>query len=268
MSTAEKVAMMDVDVPFANGLWESLPEELGYKIATLAMLGSEVGSAREFRLLNRAFAEAFWPLALCTLPITHPRHSEFLVRGVVSIACMSVLNGVRVGSDMYTHCYTTVYNGCTQKPPHNLSWCYYEWLSASSATLHTALGDQRVTEDQQRKILMLIRAVFSYLDRFYVKRLSVGTLSVLLTKAINVRNAALEFPPLPLLPERAFASPPSRDQTAAEATDEAEGGDAADATVTGHFTALAAAAIAGGGLAGMESAVMQWAAQQEAQHAA
>ena len=125
---------MDTDGPFANGLWESLPEEeLGYKIATLVMLGSEPGCARAFRLINRAFAKAFRPLALSTLPITHPRHPEYLVQGVVSIACMSVLHDARPSTSVYTHCYTTVYDGCVQKLPNNLSEPYYGWLSASSA---------------------------------------------------------------------------------------------------------------------------------------
>ena len=254
---------MDVDGPFANGLWESLPEELGLKIATLAMLGSRPERARAFRLLNRAFAEAFRPLALCTLPISHPRHCEHFVNGVVGIACMCALNDVRVGSDLYTCFYTTVYTGCTQKPPANLSERYYEWLSASSCWMCTALGDERVTEDQQRKVLMLIRAIFGYLDRFYVKRLSLDTLSALLTKAINVRNVALEFPPLPLLPERGTGVRGA--PVAPEATNEDEDGAAAGTTVTGPVTALAAAAaIAGGGLAGMEAAVQQWAAQHSA----
>jgi len=243
--------MMDADDPFANGLWESLPEELGLKIATLAMLGAEVGSAREFRLLNRAFAEAFRPLALCTLPTTHPRHCEYFVNGAVSIACMCALNDVRVGSDLYTCFYTTVYTGCTQKPPKNLSACYYEWLSASSATMCTALGDERVTEDQQRKILMLIRALFSYLDRFYVKRLSLDTLSALLTKAINVRNAALEFAPLPVLHERVFPLP----RAAVEATDED-----VDPVPIGAVLAEAGA----GALAGMQVAAAQWMAHHAA----
>jgi len=199
MSTAEQVAMMDADVPFANGLWESLPEEeLGYKIATLVMLGSEVECAREFRLLNRAFARAFRPLALCTLPITHPNHSEFLVQGVVSIACMCALNGARVGSDMYTHCYTTVYNGCTQKPPNNLSESYYKWLAESSATLHTALGNERLTEDQQLKALALIRAIFKYLDRFFVKRHGIKPVSELVAEAFGYHEEAraADLPPI------------------------------------------------------------------------
>ena len=244
--------MMDADDPFANGMWESLPEELGLKIAMLAMLGAEVGSARKFRLLNRAFAEAFRPLALCTLPITHPRHCEYFVNGAVSIACMCALNDVRVGSDLYTHFYTTVYTGCTQKPPGNLSEGYYEWVSASSATMCTELGDQRVTEDQQRKILMLIRAIFSYLDRFYVKRLSLDTLSVLLTKAINLRNVALEFAPLPVLQERINFTPLA--MAAAAADDEDED---ADADAGGEWTLTATVP----GVAGMQTQVWRWAAQ-------
>ena len=256
MSTVAQVAMMDADDPFANGLWESLPEEeLGYKIATLVMLESEVGCARMYRSINRAFAKAFRPLALCTLPITHPLHSECLVHGVVTIACASVLHEVRVSTSMYTHWYSTVYDGCTQKPPNNLSEPHYQWLSASSVAMIVALGNERLTEEEQRRILVLIRAIFVYLDRFYIKRLGLDTLSVLLTKAINVRNETLGFPPFPLLQERTFVRPVVR---AEEGSSETGEDDAVDADAMLIPIAQSAA------LAAMEVAYAQW----EAQHSA
>ena len=111
-------------------------------------------------------------------------------------------------------------------------------------------------------MLVLIRAVFSYLDRFYVKRFNLDTLSVLLTKAINVRNTTLGFPPFPLLPERdtgmCTALGNLRDAPARAVEESSETGEdaaVADATPIPIVTAA---------FAGMEAAVQQW----EAQHSA
>lgn len=241
MSTTRRVAVGGD--PFANGLWESLPEqELGLKIATHVAMNADMRTKNapelcKFRLINRAFAEAFRAPVLCTVPITHRRHAEWFVKGVVTIACTSALHHVRMSTDMYTHVYTTVYTACTQKPPGNLSEDYYNWLMVSAHTMYTVLGDHHISEEEQRKMLVFIRAVFGYLDRFYVKRFTLDTLSVVLTNEINKRNAARKFAPLPALPERGDPKP-SRQQAQAVAADDA---------------ALTAA------LTGMEAAAQQWA---------
>ena len=168
-------------------LWASLPEELVLKIVGYWLericLTLQFDCVLRFRRFSRAFAAGLWPVALCTVPVVHRNHAECFVEGVVRQALM----GMNV--DRYSHLITMAYEGCIMKPPNNQCRCYYDLLAKLQPTLEKVLGSRSLSHQEQRVAAGLMKAVFTYLDRFYVKRTGVKPTAELIVEALKRQPA-------------------------------------------------------------------------------
>lgn len=186
-------------------LWASLPEELAHKIVGCAALCWDSGSWRrsgrrgsgplervhfttqfdcvlQFRRLSRAFAAGLWPVALCMVPVAHRYHGRCFVEGVVRQA----LQGMT--SDRYSFLYTIVYEGCTMKPPNNRSQYYYDLLAELRPTLEKLLGNGGLSQQERRFAVGLLRSIFKYIDRFFVKRNGLTPVAELIAEAFGYHD--------------------------------------------------------------------------------
>lgn len=98
---------------------------------------------------------------------------------------------VRITTDEYSQLYTTVYSMCTQKPPNNWSeQLYNNYCSSVKEYLTVRVLPRIKSKSNELMLRELVRRwenhklmvrflshVFKYLDRFYVKRLSLPELS-------------------------------------------------------------------------------------------
>jgi len=97
----------------------------------------------------------------------------------------------RISTDEYSQLYTTVYTMCTQKPPNNWSEPLYNNYCEAVIDYLTARILPRIKEkhdeamlrelvrrwENHKTIIRFLSHVFKYLDRFYVKRLSLPELA-------------------------------------------------------------------------------------------
>jgi cullin 1 len=97
----------------------------------------------------------------------------------------------KISTDQYSDLYTTVYTMCTQKPPNNWSEHLYnhycdavkEYLSARILPRIKEKHDEAMLKelvrrwDNHKLMIKFLSHVFKYLDRFYVKRLSLPELA-------------------------------------------------------------------------------------------
>jgi len=97
----------------------------------------------------------------------------------------------RISTDEYSQLYTTVYTMCTQKPPNNWSEQLYNYYCEAVKEYLTARILPRIREkhdefmlrelvrrwENHKLMIRFLSHVFKYLDRFYVKRLSLPELS-------------------------------------------------------------------------------------------
>jgi len=97
----------------------------------------------------------------------------------------------RISTDEYSKLYTTVYTMCTQKPPNNWSeQLYHNYCEAVKEYLTNRIlprirekHDEFMLRELVRRwenhklLIRFLSHVFKYLDRFYVKRLSLPELS-------------------------------------------------------------------------------------------
>jgi len=97
----------------------------------------------------------------------------------------------RISTDEYSALYTTVYTMCTQKPPNNWSEHLYnnyceavkDYLSGRILPRIKEKHDEYMLRelvrrwDNHKLMIRFLSHVFKYLDRFYVKRLSLPELS-------------------------------------------------------------------------------------------
>jgi len=169
-----------------HGLWASLPDELTHKIVEyvgmywdLASWVPDEGSLKrtsacnvlECRRLNRAFAAALWPVALCQVPMTHTDHAKCFVEGVVRHVIQGTMAGDRLGE-----LYTIAYLGCTRPGgavlgPRDQSGSYYDQLAHKlGPTLQKLLGDRRLSHQEKRVAVGRMRFIFTYLDRVFVQK--------------------------------------------------------------------------------------------------
>jgi len=98
---------------------------------------------------------------------------------------------IRITTEEYSQLYTTVYSMCTQKPPNNWSEQLYnnycasvkEYLSVRVLPRIRAKSNEAMLRELVRRwenhklMIRFLSHVFKYLDRFYVKRLSLPELS-------------------------------------------------------------------------------------------
>lgn len=91
-------------------------------------------------------------------------------------------NGHEITTDHYTMLYTFVYTTCTQKPPHNWSEKLYNMLLRRAR----AAGEKYAVGTSEREVWIRFMAhVFKYLDRFYMKRLTLGNLKEVLEREMT-----------------------------------------------------------------------------------
>mmetsp|Transcript_22229 Transcript_22229/g.71840 ORF Transcript_22229/g.71840 Transcript_22229/m.71840 type:complete len:749 (-) Transcript_22229:395-2641(-) len=97
----------------------------------------------------------------------------------------------KISTDEYSQLYTTVYTMCTQKPPNNWSEPLYNNYCEAVIDYLTARILPRIKEkhdesmlrelvrrwENHKTIIRFLSHVFKYLDRFYVKRLSLPELA-------------------------------------------------------------------------------------------
>ena len=137
--------------------------------------------------LCRAFADALFKYTLAFTHLTHPYHPTKFVDGVLrviySVPCVDFAR--IIGTPFYTYCYNTVYKGCTTgvhpKEPferrRNLSESYHYALRA---VLTHKLKDGTIPwtpGGECEAPIRFLMNIFKYLDRFYVKRLSLPPLT-------------------------------------------------------------------------------------------
>eukprot|EP00900_Chrysochromulina_parva_P024310 jgi/Chrpa1/6512/Chrysochromulina_OHIO_Genome00012947-RA len=105
----------------------------------------------------------------------------------------------KISTDEYSNLYTTVYTMCTQKPPNNWSeqlYNYYceavkEYLSARILPRIKEKHDESMLRELVRRwenhklLVRFLSHVFKYLDRFYVKRLSLHELAEVGSQAFH-----------------------------------------------------------------------------------
>jgi cullin 1 len=134
-----------------------------------------------------------------TYPWPHPhppRWTKLKTGGVQKIEAIleDMKDGVyknRISTDEYSALYTTVYTMCTQKPPNNWSeHLYNNYCEAVKDYLQSRILP-RIKEkhdeymlrelvrrwDNHKLMIRFLSHVFKYLDRFYVKRLSLPELA-------------------------------------------------------------------------------------------
>ena len=193
-----------------HGLWASLPDEIAQKIVRYVCMHWDLASGvhgeppwykrisgysfenvLECRRLNRAFAAGLWPLTLCMVPLDRRHHGSCLVEGAVR----HVIEGVMT-SDRYTILYTCVYDGCTQPyssgRARNWSQGYYDQFHELEPMLQRLLGDRRLSHQEKRKAAGCLRSIFSYLDRFFVKRHGFKPVRELIAEAFGHHAEARE----------------------------------------------------------------------------
>tara|TARA_B110001452_G_C15227376_1_gene425335 strand:- start:1697 stop:2398 length:702 start_codon:yes stop_codon:yes gene_type:complete len=97
----------------------------------------------------------------------------------------------KISTDEYSNLYTTVYTMCTQKPPNNWSEHLYnnyceavkDYLSSRILPRIKEKHDEYMLRelvrrwDNHKLMIRFLSHVFKYLDRFYVKRLSLPELA-------------------------------------------------------------------------------------------
>ena len=97
----------------------------------------------------------------------------------------------KITTDEYSALYTTVYTMCTQKPPNNWSEHLYNNYCEAVKEILTSRILPRIKEkhdefmlrelvrrwDNHKLMIRFLSHVFKYLDRFYVKRLSLPELA-------------------------------------------------------------------------------------------
>ena len=187
--------------PRGNVLWGALPEEIIDHIVRLSRSAAyyllEVHQLRQgvynTRCINRTFRSALRPVFLLTCPITNPNFPSIWVEGLLRLAGEMTPNFYRelMTPTTYSSLHGTVHSACVRKPNRmNASMadkpCQRALYNALGTTLTALLKDgtlRWITGQERAAYVHFVRNIFSYLDRFYVKRLSLPSLEQHLTQA-------------------------------------------------------------------------------------
>ena len=155
--------------------WESLPLELQDHI--LWRLGMY---NRDARLVSKAFAAKLRRWLWLSCPTKHPGFSGHFVEGLLRFSAEAITLAYDekvalpriVPSDAYSQLYTRVYTACTYRPPNNKQHELYSTLfdKVRDLAMDGTLSD--MTGKKREVFIRFLDHVFKYLDRFYVKRLS------------------------------------------------------------------------------------------------
>jgi len=140
---------------------------------------------RDFRLLCRVFADRLKPaLAMNSSPMA-PGHAEMFVEAALRLVFDPPISLHRalISSHTYEFLYSAVYTGSTQKIPHCQAERYYLLLGRVLTRLLKTRAIPWKGIDGVAQEMRLVFHIFKYIDRFYVKRLSLPGISEHLRKA-------------------------------------------------------------------------------------
>lgn len=168
--------------------WEWLPLELQERIVQDLDKNIFCPFSRErflnARLISKPFAAQLrhWPWLFC--PATHPGFVDHFVDSVLRYVAklVTMLHSGKVPANdlknvaVYSSLYSRVYDACTMKAPNNKSHGLY---CALSEKVHSLVQDGTLADIEGVLRVVYIRFVghvFKFLDRFYVRRLSLPEL--------------------------------------------------------------------------------------------
>jgi len=177
-----------MDAPQGDALWESLPDELALRIKLMVRDRAYEGDVDAWSSpnpknqvqilsrLNHAFYNLMVPVRYLLCPPSSPYHAKSFVKGMYLFTTYQINNGALLQTRFYSHLYGIVFHGCTRKGPLNETERYYDALEKQmKALVHN--GDINLTCPEERGwLIRFMYHVFKYLDRFYIKRLSLPKL--------------------------------------------------------------------------------------------
>ena len=131
-----------------------------------------VGFAAKLRLVNKRYSNAISPFCLGMAMPNAEMRTKMIVN--IAIQCVTSPTDFKISKDDYFMMYMSVFRWCTMKPPLN-----------QSERVYNSLNDQRVLLSEMEPegkatVIRLLGHVFKYIDRFYVRRLSLPGVSELL----------------------------------------------------------------------------------------
>ena len=175
--------------------WASLPQELQERVLWLLsrMLFLPGLDSEHFcgtRLVNKSFAAQLRSMLWIFCPGMHPGFVEHFVEGLMRYTAEGVSLWYKdetyyFTTPVYSQLYSRVYIVCTYKPPHNKSEGLYYALYHNVVKLvkDGTLAD--ITGEKRDLFIRFLTQVFKYLDRFYVKRLSLPDVRANLVEAFQ-----------------------------------------------------------------------------------
>lgn len=84
-----------------------------------------------------------------------------------------------ISTEEYSHSYTLVYTICTQKPPYNHSEMCHKFIGDMAEKYALPPGERR------EAFIKYVTCCFKYVDRFYVRRLSLPALSEYMDRVMD-----------------------------------------------------------------------------------
>ena len=146
-------------------MWSLLPEDVQTIIVKKIRFEHIQDHRTGLRRLGRAFARNIlwddWRTS---------KNPEIIVAGILELCCNAIRNRTPAdhqvfSADVYSSIYTTVYDRCTARRPHNQTVALYQQL-------HQQLPASLNTMELKKRVYLrnLIISCFNFMDRFYVKQ--------------------------------------------------------------------------------------------------
>ena len=164
-------------------MFHELPHEIQEMIVRKTDRKTVEKHRPELRLLSKTFARALdnskWQTSTSAYVITKGILQECTetIRRVFRSDAPAEEREAPMRTATYTAMYSKVYDVCTCKYPHNLTSQMYDQLAKQLERF------MRQLEPEERRILSrIVGHCFVYLDRFYVKRLSLPTVAEMCAK--------------------------------------------------------------------------------------
>ena len=145
--------------------WNSLPIELQKLVIQQIYVDTIHWHRAGLRRLCKAFAEELYDGAW-----ERSRNPFIVVKGILELCARTIRTGEKMTTHLYSMIYSTVCAHCTRKHPGNMTHELYTQLVKQIP--------EYIREFEGEKRMLFSRLVshgFKYLDRFYVKRLSLAT---------------------------------------------------------------------------------------------
>ena len=178
--------------------WEDLPPETADLIVQalvrrLRFLEEDDSrdATHRARLISHAFRDAvgyLWKLHPPRMPNSNVLRIDAapdFVDGLLRYTADVLTGGHIITERTYSILYTTVYTWCTQKPPNNASeTLYYSLGEVTRALVAEGALRQLDTVQKRDRLVCFVEHCAKYLNRFYVKRLSLPEVGVVLREAL------------------------------------------------------------------------------------